>query len=138
MYSVCKRFRIPVGHRLSKHRGACHNIHGHNLLIEVSMSSETLNSDDMVVDFHTFKDEVGALINKYDHATLLNPTDEKSIQFFKEAGYKTGFITSENKDPTAEVFCKFLFKNIEIMFGELIINFVRIWENDNSYAEYSE
>lgn len=138
MYSVVKRFRVPVGHRLSKHKGLCHNIHGHNLLIEVSMGSETLNSDDMVVDFHDFKDKVTELLDVYDHTTLLNPTDEKSIKFFKDAGYRMEFITSDNQDPTAEVFCKYLFKNIEMIFGELIINFVRIWENDNSYAEYSE
>jgi 6-pyruvoyl-tetrahydropterin synthase len=92
----------------------------------------------MVVDFHDFKDKVSTILDKYDHTTLLNPTDESSIKFFKDAGYRTEFIASSNLDPTAEVFCKFLFKAIESVFGELIINFVRIWENDNSYAEYSE
>lgn len=138
MYSVCKRFRVPVGHRLSKHKGLCHNIHGHNLLIEVSMSCETLNDDDMVVDFHDFKDKVTKILDVFDHTTLLNPTDDQSIKFFKDADYRMEFITDQNQDPTAEVFCEFLFKKIEEEFGELLINFVRIWENDNSYAEYSE
>lgn len=138
MYTVCKTFKVPIGHRLSKHVGLCKNVHGHNLRIDVQMSCLKLNSDDMVIDFHDLKDAVTEILDKYDHATLFNPTDTKNIEFFKNEGYKIEFITRENVDPTAEVFSKFLFDVLVKTFPRHKVDYVKIWENDNSCAGYSE
>ena len=138
MYIVCKTFKVPIGHRLSKHSGLCHNVHGHNLRIDVQISSYKLNKDDMVIDFHDLKSVVTEILDKYDHATLFNPTDTKNIEFFKNEGYKIEFITKEDEDPTAEVFSKFLFEVLKKSFPNQVIDYVKIWENDNSCAGYSE
>lgn len=138
MYIVCKTFKVPIGHRLSKHSGLCHNVHGHNLRIDVQISSYKLNKDDMVIDFHDLKSVVTEILDKYDHATLFNPTDTKNIEFFKNEGYKIEFITKEDEDPTAEVFSKFLFEVLKKSFPKQVIDYVKIWENDNSCAGYSE
>lgn len=138
MYKVCKTFKVPIGHRLSKHKGLCKNIHGHNLKLEIQLTAHTLNFNDMVIDFADLKKIVAEYLEKYDHTTIFNPTDERNIQFFKEEGYRIEFISDSDQDPTAEVLSKFLFDNLRDAFPGKIVEFVRVWENDNSYAEYSE
>lgn len=137
MYSVTKTFRVPVGHRLSKHKGLCKNIHGHNLKIEVRVSCFKLNDNDMVIDFSDLKEIVSKYLEYWDHTLLLNSRDElvNSLQ-------KTNKISFVAGDPTAENLCKYLFTRIsgelEIIHPLLLkVNFIRIWENDDSYAEYN-
>ena len=140
MYKVLKRFKLPSGHRLSKHKGACHNIHGHNYAIEIQLSSEVLDSNDMVIDFHDLKGLALALLDRFDHATVLNPMDEANIVHLNKMDYKLEFISKTNEDPTAEVFSKYLYQNLTtiFMFENLDVDFVRVWESDDSMAEYSE
>mgnify|MGYP001089992700 CR=1 FL=1 len=83
MYKVCKTFKVPIGHRLSKHKGLCKNVHGHNLKLEIQLSCHTLDENDMVIDFGDLKYVVGDFLSKFDHATIFNPTDIMNIEFFK-------------------------------------------------------
>jgi len=138
MYKICKTFKVPIGHRLSKHVGLCKNIHGHNLKIQVELMSERLNTDDMVIDFHDVKEIVNKYLEKYDHTTLFNKADKENIDFFKKAGYRVRHISQTNEDPTAEVFSRYLFGIFQQTFKDIQVGFVRIWENDDSYAEYTE
>ncbi len=140
MYKVCKTFKVPIGHRLSKHKGLCKNIHGHNLKIEVELMTEVLNWNDMVIDFHKLKEEVNKTLDKYDHTTLFNIKDVENAEFFTQAGYRVEYISPLDQDPTAEVFSHFLYRVLSERFrmDDIKVGFVRIWENDDSYAEYSE
>jgi 6-pyruvoyltetrahydropterin/6-carboxytetrahydropterin synthase len=140
MYKVCKTFKVPIGHRLSKHKGLCKNIHGHNLKIQVTLSRDELNEDDMVIDFHKLKEVVNGVLDKYDHTTLFNINDIDNANFFTEAGYRVEYISMLDEDPTAEVFSKYLWNKLthEFRFDGVAVDSVRIWENDDSYAEYME
>jgi len=143
MYRVFKRFKLPIGHRLSKHGGRCYNFHGHNFVVEIQLSSEELNSNDMVIDFHDLKRVVNDQIDKYDHATILNPTDIVNIENYKTLGYRLEFINAggEDVDPTAETLSKFLYHKFSDVFKKeysINVDFIRIWESDDSMAEYSE
>lgn len=138
MYKVFKRFKLPIGHRLSKHKGRCFNFHGHNFVIEIQLSTPELNRDDMVIDFHDLKKFVNMVIDKFDHAVVLNPNDKKNIEFFKEAGYRIEFISNGDHDPTAEVFSRYLYSEFTNTFSVHTVDFVRVWESDDSMAEYSE
>ncbi len=144
MYKVTKLFRVPIGHRLSKHEGLCKNIHGHNLKIEVTLKSENLNKNDMVIDFHKLKEIVNGILKEFDHCLLLNSQDK---QYLKELS-KVMKVFLFDSDPTAEVFSRYLFNKIKSIFEFLYVNkelpsgievdSVRVWENDDSVAEYSE
>ena len=57
MYKIEKRFTLPIGHRLSKHKGRCFSIHGHNFDVLVGIKSPTLNDNDMILDYF---EQVGA------------------------------------------------------------------------------
>ena len=142
MYKIFKRFKLHIGHRLSKHAGRCHNIHGHNFVIEVQLKTNLLNKNDMVIDFHDMKTIINAEISKYDHVTILNSKDQKNIDHLSKIGYRLEFLYEGDVDPTAEVLSRFLFVALRSLFishgNGIGVDFVRVWENDDSYAEYSE
>lgn len=146
MYSVRKIFRVPIGHRLSKHKGLCKNIHGHNLKIEVQLKTSVLNCvNDMVMDFKDIKEMVNYLIKKLDHCTLLNTNDKDFIKFYGDKKLNFDFIGCIGEDPTAEVLSRHLYTSIHKhlkdkteYYAGVSLDFVRVWENDDSMAEYRE
>lgn len=97
----------------------------------------------MIMDFSELKEIGENIFEMMDHATLFNPTDE-NLKFFQEHGFKTlTFPTKANEDPTAEVTCKWVYRIFRAGLDErgledVTIDFVRMWENKNSMAEYSE
>lgn len=134
-WQVVKTFRVEVGHRLSKHLGKCKNIHGHNLKIMVGVGNHKLDLNDMVIDFALLKDIVSSEVDRWDHALMLNSKDTELIDKFENLK----MLVIPTKDPTSEVLCYYLFSALQTR-KELIdvrIDFVRIYENDDSYSEYS-
>jgi 6-pyruvoyltetrahydropterin/6-carboxytetrahydropterin synthase len=135
MYIVTKKFRVPVGHRLSKHLGKCQYIHGHNLTIEVSVASDGLNENDMVIDFASLKRIVNTHLVKFDHALLLDEND-----FINNGEMVCKKITFPC-DPTAEVIAKYLFDKLIKDVGSYptmpFVWKVAVWENEDSKAEYT-
>lgn len=142
MHRVAKTFHVPVGHRLSKHKGACKNFHGHNLKIMVVLSSETLDSNDMVMDFSTLKKVVNkAILDQWDHCCILNFHDKKNDEYMRKNEYKVFTIEC---DPTSETLCRIVYEELETEFKmnkkirkAIRVDSVRIWESDDSWAEYS-
>lgn len=144
MYKVRKKFRVPIGHRLSKHSGLCKNIHGHNIVVEVQLRSKHLDKNDMVIDFYELKNIVGTILSEFDHALILNCKEAKNLVDFQQQ--KVKFLMDDyNTDPTAEVMSWYLFyrvnkllKESEVNPGiEIEVDFVRVWENEDSMAEFS-
>jgi len=137
MFTVEKTFRIPMGHRLSKHKGLCKNFHGHNFVIKVKVGSKELDENDMVIDFSDLKKLVNEILDAFDHSTILNINDPAKEQFF-DLGYRIWLLDS---DPTAEAFCKHLFHEISdalknLAKRDVYLVSVKIWENEDSVAEY--
>ena len=135
MYTVEKTFRIPMGHRLSKHKGLCKNFHGHNFVIKVKVASKTLDENDMVIDFSDLKSIVNGVLEYFDHGMILNEKDP-----LKEAliGFRTWAFSS---DPTAEFLCRYFFEHIDLDLQQkarpdIWLVSVKIWENEDSVAEY--
>jgi 6-pyruvoyltetrahydropterin/6-carboxytetrahydropterin synthase len=136
MYKVEKKFTFPMGHRLSKHSGACANIHGHNFNVMVGVKSHILNENDMVIDFSDLKDIVNEIIRPLDHCTLLNKDDEDFIAFCTKMGSKIMKVPS---DPTAEALAKALYDNIKLKLPENVeVDYITVYENENSKATYTE
>ncbi len=64
MYRVARLIEIESAHRLSKHPGPCRYVHGHTRKIEVVISAETLDKNDMVCDFKAVKAVIKKVIDK--------------------------------------------------------------------------
>lgn len=139
MYSVTKSFKIPIGHRLTKHSGRCKNYHGHNLKIDITVQRETVNSNDMVIDFYDLKTIVNEILDTWDHSMIINDKDMDQFSIIKNCPDQR-LIKVTCGDPTSENMCFILYnmlsEKLQKKDPELKIKSVVIWESDESFAKY--
>ncbi len=146
-YRVCKSFVVESGHMLSKHPGACRFPHGHTRTIEVVVSAETLDSNDMVVDFKAIKLLCRDFIERFDHRMAMNSADPllDSIR----AVHPDSVIEFDGVDPTTEVMARLIFDFVDsalrsgfeqdgysIPAGRVLLERIRVSETPSSWAEY--
>lgn len=142
MYRIEKKFTFAGGHRLSKHQGLCKNIHGHNYTVYVGIKAEKLNENDMVMDFSDLKIICKKYFEKYDHCLIVNKKDAEWMKpLVDKMGWKATIMDHKDRDPTAEVmseeFYNFL-KEIFKPFPGIEVDYITVYENENSKATYSE
>lgn len=83
MYTVTKRIEISGSHQLNlPYESKCKNLHGHNWVIDVTLKSEELDDNGMVLDFVKIKE----IVNRLDHAHIndivsFNPTAENMAKW---------------------------------------------------------
>jgi 6-pyruvoyltetrahydropterin/6-carboxytetrahydropterin synthase len=127
--TITRKFEFAAAHFLPHHGGVCHDKHGHNYMLEVTVSSNrepgiyhTSEEKGMVCDFSCLKDIVTRyVISRVDHSSLNqtfnNPTAENMVTVFSE-WLKDGFKKEGRKD--------------------IVLVRLRLWETSNSYSEWSE
>jgi len=135
MYRVEKRFTLPIGHRLSKHKGLCSSIHGHNLIVLVGVKSKKLNENDMIIDFSDLKKIVKEILDVWDHTLLLNETDEEVETLAEKCKMR---VITFNFDPTAEKLAETLFSVLSLRLSKvhIYLEYVTVYENEGSKATY--
>lgn len=150
MYRVCKRFEIETAHILSKHPGNCRFPHGHSRTVEVVLSAQTLDENQMVCDFKALKLCVQSFLDRLDHALCVNSEDTR-IGEMSALGER--IVRFEGEDPTTEVLAREIFAHIDVtmhedrsLAGENGVTYrigsnaclerVRVWETSTSWAEY--
>lgn len=139
MYKIEKRFTLPIGHRLSKHSGRCFSLHGHNFTILVGLKTDVLDANDMVMDFAYLKRIVNTYLDRLDHCTLLNQSDSEIADHLKKIGTN---VILMGHDPTAEKLSERIYKSlkesIRTTFPLISMDYVTVYENENSKATYTE
>lgn len=139
MYRIEKKFTLPIGHRLSKHNGRCHSLHGHNIDIYVGLKAETLNENDMIIDFSELKRLVNTILDEYDHVLIVNNNDSEWAKKLESELHMR--IKVLGVDPTAEVLSAHFFNRLDSMFrgysADFYLDYVTVYENENSKATYS-
>jgi len=139
MYKIEKSFTLPIGHRLSKHKGRCFSLHGHNFTVLVGVKAELLNENDMVIDFSELSSIVNGFLDGLDHCTLLNETDFEIAEHLRKIGTN---VLLMGHDPTAEKLSERFYKNIkyelEARHPLVKIDYVTVYENEKSKATYIE
>lgn len=138
MFYIEKRFTLPIGHRLSKHHGRCYSIHGHNFTVLVGVKASKLNENDMIIDFSNLKAVVNGFLDNLDHCLLLNKDkDDELIELLEKAQMR---VKGVDFDPTAEKLSYEIYHHVEDtlerMYPEVIMDYVTVFENENSKATY--
>jgi 6-pyruvoyltetrahydropterin/6-carboxytetrahydropterin synthase len=150
-YRVCKAFEIESGHMLLKHPGRCRYPHGHSRRVEVVLSRESLDANDMVCDFKAIKLALEDLLERFDHALVVNSADPLLASLQGEL--KDRVVVFEGEDPTTEVMARRIYEHLsgEIAAGrelvdrggeryvlppDLVLERVRVGETSTSWAEY--
>lgn len=146
-YRICKTFEIESGHVLSKHPGKCRFPHGHSRRVEVILSADALDRNDMVCDFKAVKLALQAFLDTWDHALAIN-TNDPHFAFYQEK-HGERLVPFVGTDPTSEVMAKTIFDEVcrslaaaarqgDFAIPEGVkVERVRVTETSSSWAEYS-
>lgn len=131
MYTVTKRLEFCYGHRLLNYDGKCRHPHGHNALVEIDITAETLDVREMVVDFSDIKQVVKLWIDReLDHKMILRQ-DDPMVEILRTLGEPVFTIDS---NPTAERLARLIFETArDLGFN---VSAVRFWETPGSCASY--
>jgi 6-pyruvoyltetrahydropterin/6-carboxytetrahydropterin synthase len=133
MHTIVKRLHFCYGHRLMNYEGKCRHPHGHNGILEIELSSPSLDDRGMVVDFGEVKARLVRFVDdKLDHTMLLR-FDDPLVKVLEDLG-ENPHVMSEN--PTAENIAKLVYR--EARSWGLPIVAVRLWETHDAFAEYRE
>ncbi|MBT8378386.1 MAG: 6-carboxytetrahydropterin synthase [Ignavibacteria bacterium] len=130
---IAKEFGWEMGHRLPEHFGLCKNIHGHSYKMIVELEGN-LNEQGMVIDYYEVEKIIDPIIEKLDHAFMVNKNDNVVLDFLEKMNSKKVVVDFES---TVENISKYLLN--EISNANLQSNVkklaVRIYETAGDYAE---
>ena len=132
MMAVTKRYEIAASHTLKRDDwdrqrnieafGKCANPtgHGHNYMVEITVSGELDEQTGMIGDYGLIDRTVMEwIIDRFDHKNLNTDTAE-----FAEL------------NPTVENMAKVFWELLYGRFGDAQLRRVRVWETTKTYADY--
>lgn len=130
---IAKEFRWEMGHRLPNHFGQCKNIHGHSYKMIVEFEGE-LDKNEMIVDYYDVEKLINPIIEKLDHAFMVNKDDKIVIEFLNKINSKKIIVDFQS---TAENICLYLINEVKnASFPENVkIVKIRVYETEFDYAE---
>jgi len=127
---------MAYAHRLLHHKGKCRFLHGHNAKIVVSVGGPVDLKTGMVVDFRDLKEIVDAVLEEFDHHTILGTEDDLG-SVLQSSGQIVIYTLGE---PTAENLSKIIFKLIEqgikVNDFKIKVESVKFYETPTSFATY--
>ena len=119
MYEITIKKKFSAAHTLMI-GGKSETLHGHNFTVEVTLSSERLDDEGLVVDFRVLKGWTDEILEKLDH-TFLN-----ELSFFKGI------------NPTSENIARFIYEKIseKIIEQSYRLQKVAVGESESAKAVY--
>jgi len=121
MYEVTIKKSFSAAHLIREIGGKCEALHGHNFLVEVSVVSESLNDEGLLIDFRVVKRWTEEILAQLDHKYL------NELEYFK------------NTNPSSEQIARFLYDRIDekARQAKTRLSRVTVWESENACATYS-
>ena len=130
---IAKEFKWEMGHRLPEHFGQCKNIHGHSYKMMVEFEGK-IDDQGMIIDYYDVEKIINPIIEKLDHAFIVNKNDKVVIEFLEKMNSKKVVVDFQS---TVENICIYLLN--EIKKASLPTNVreikVRVYETSHDYAE---
>jgi 6-pyruvoyltetrahydropterin/6-carboxytetrahydropterin synthase len=131
MFRVSREIDFCYGHRLLHYEGKCRHLHGHNGRAIITIETENLDAEGMVIDFNEIKRRINGWIDEnLDHRMILH-RDDPFVPFFKEKGEPMYLL---DVNPTAENIAK-LIADIAQEQNIPVVE-VRLWETPHCFAAY--
>jgi 6-pyruvoyltetrahydropterin/6-carboxytetrahydropterin synthase len=121
--------KFDAAHRLIGYPGDCSNVHGHTWKVEVAVETTELDQLGMGIDFKMLKKYLDEVLSEFDHAVLMKQDDT----LLTDVSGKKVFLKS---NPTAEVIASEIFGRMKEK--GLHVRWVKVWESDDAYIEYTE
>lgn len=136
-YCITKVFKLDMGHRtwsqdMRTGRGKqyyseklpypynkCANIHGHSLIISLTLESDTLDRQNFVMDTDLFKVPFQErVIDKMDHAFILDKNDPLFKKFAEIAGENNLRLYVVDFSPSFEALAEYFFNQMKKIIAE--------------------
>lgn len=141
--TIVKTGSFDASHRLLEHPAKCRNLHGHLYSYEIELEFETMKKIGYAMDFSELKKIVMGYIDQVmDHATIVNPVDDKLLNFLKSENsthYVMSLFGVEFCNPTAENMAKEIFLSVEallsFMASKCTVKKIRLYETPTSYTD---
>ncbi len=120
MYEITVLSHFSGAHRLRYLHGKCEDLHGHNWKVEVSVVSNRIGKEGVVIDFGLLKQKVEKIMKTLDH-TYLN-----------DLPYFSGI------EPSSENIAKYIFDRLKIELRGIhaTLKKVTAWESETAFATY--
>jgi 6-pyruvoyltetrahydropterin/6-carboxytetrahydropterin synthase len=120
MYEITVHSHFSGAHRLRYLHGKCEELHGHNWKVEVTVMSNRLSKEGVVIDFGILKEKLEKVLKPLDH-TYLN-----------DLPYFSGI------EPSSENIAKYVFDRLkrEMRGHPGILKKATAWESETSSATY--
>jgi 6-pyruvoyltetrahydropterin/6-carboxytetrahydropterin synthase len=141
---ITTRLEFDSGHRIPSHKSQCRNLHGHRYAIEITLSGdiiqqENLSENGMVMDFSDVKGIAKkSIVDVWDHAFLVYRGDTEILNFLNSLpNHKTVIM---NTVPTAENMAAEAFHILNMQYQDVYGNHlklerVRLFETPNNWAD---
>lgn len=142
MYKLTTYTELEVGHRLmTSYAMKCQHPHGHRYEVEITVSADKLNEDNMIVDFKKLKEIVKEVLDdKWDHGFALRIDDPLVPAMSKDTHSERFHATYEN--PTLEWMVKYWFEELNEAFKyrglDIKMYSLKASETAKNTCEYTE
>ena len=142
MYKLTTYTELEIGHRLlTSYAMKCQHCHGHRYEVEITVSADKLNDDNMIVDFKKLKEIVKTVLDdKWDHGFALNKNDPLVPAFKNDIHTERLHIVDSN--PTLEWMVKYWYEELNKAFIERGLDIkmysLKASETAKNTCEYSE
>jgi 6-pyruvoyltetrahydropterin/6-carboxytetrahydropterin synthase len=131
MFKVSREIDFCYGHRLLNYEGKCRHLHGHNGRAIITIETESLDGQGMVVDFNEIKRRINTWIDDHlDHRMILH-RDDPVVPLLEKQGEPMYLL---DVNPTAENIAK-LIADIAREQGVPVVE-VCLWETPHCFATY--
>ena len=120
MYEATIRKSFSAAHILKDIGGKCEDLHGHNFIVEVTVRGESLNEEDLLIDFRVLKKWTNEILEQLDHK-YLNETE-----VFK------------GMNPSSERIARYIHDRLADKVKTMGLNIARVtvWESENARVAY--
>ncbi len=131
MYKISREIAFCYGHRLLNYEGKCKNLHGHNGIAVITLTSPELDRLGMVADFSDIKSFISPWIDaELDHRMILHKDDPYAPLLIEQGDPIKLFETN----PTAENIARYIYDYAA--GGGYPVSSVVLWETPNCSATY--
>lgn len=137
---ITKEFHFEMAHALYGYDGPCKNVHGHSYRLSVTVKGQPIKDpkhvkQGMVMDFNELKAIVKPIVDKLDHATILNSgSPHKKLA---EGNLLFNKLVLVNYQPTCENMLIDIAQQIKDQLPvDVLLNHLKLQETATSYAEW--
>jgi 6-pyruvoyltetrahydropterin/6-carboxytetrahydropterin synthase len=120
MYEVTIKKTFSAAHILKEIGGRCEELHGHNFMVEVSVSAPELNKEGLLIDFKVLKKWTHDILEALDHKYL------NEVDYFKDI------------NPSSEQVARLIYDRIaeKAIPRGYVVSRVTVWESENARVSY--